>query len=293
MEEIGIPTKLINLVKTTMNDTKAKVKIQQKLSETLEVNQGLRQGDGLAPVLFNIALHKVIREMAIDLNGTIINKESQVIAYADDINIMGRTKRAVRENYETLKEKGKNVGLDINITKTKAMENKTERRIGQNWSIGDDNIEVVEDFSYLGSIINNENNMAQEIRHRLIKGNKALYALNNIFKSKLVNKNTKTLIYKTLIRPVITYGCETWTLTNKTEEMLAVFERKILRKIYGPVNENGLWRIRYNYELKQLYKDVNIVDYVKIQRLRWAGYVERMDKHVPKKVFKGRFGDKS
>ena len=63
-------------------------------------------------------------------------------------------------------------------------------------------------------------------------------------------ENSKLQIYRTLVRPVVTYGSESWTLTMEEEIALAVFDRKILRKIYGPVKENELWRIRRNDELE-------------------------------------------
>jgi hypothetical protein len=62
-------------------------------------------------------------------------------------------------------------------------------------------------------------------------------------------------IYQSLIRPVVTYGCEAWTITNRDEKNLRIFERRILRKIFGPVQyEDGSWRIRMNYELNELVK---------------------------------------
>jgi hypothetical protein len=68
-------------------------------------------------------------------------------------------------------------------------------------------------------------------------------------------------ILKTLIRPVLAYGSETWVLSKSDEAILGVFERKILRAIFGPTNENGEWRIKYNDELYTLYKDSDIVTY--------------------------------
>lgn len=116
--------------------------------------------------------------------------------------------------------------------------------------------------------MNEVNDLIAKIRNRIMKGNRTLYALHETMKSKLIQRNAKVAIYKTLIRPVVTYGCETWTLTKKTEDILAMFERKVLRRIYGPVREDTGWRIRYNHELIRLYSDTNIVDYIKLQRLR-------------------------
>jgi hypothetical protein len=60
-------------------------------------------------------------------------------------------------------------------------------------------------------------------------------------KSRIKSRNTKTLLYKTLIRPVLTYGAETWVLSKQDEHCLNIFEHKILRKIYGPVMDGGRW----------------------------------------------------
>jgi len=69
-------------------------------------------------------------------------------------------------------------------------------------------------------------------------------------KSRALNRSLQLKIYKTLIRPAVTYGCEAWTLTSRNEQQLRISERKILRKIFGPVqDENRLWRIRKNHEL--------------------------------------------
>ncbi|XP_067130443.1 uncharacterized protein [Centruroides vittatus] len=73
------------------------------------------------------------------------------------------------------------------------------------------------------------------------------------------------------------YGSEAWTLTSKQEEQLRLFERKILRRIYGPVQERGEWRIRSNKELEDLYENSDIVTEIKRGRFRWIGHLERMD----------------
>jgi hypothetical protein len=84
----------------------------------------------------------------------------------------------------------------------------------------------------------------------------------------------------------VTYGCEAWTLTNRDEQYLRIFERRILRKIFGPVqNEDGFWRIRMNYELNDLIRNADIVRFVKSKRMAWLGHVMWMEgKRILKRV---------
>jgi hypothetical protein len=87
-------------------------------------------------------------------------------------------------------------------------------------------------------------------------------------KSRALNRSSKLKIYKRLIRPIVNYGCEAWTLTNRDEQYLGIFECRILRKIFGPVqNEDGFWRIRMNHELNDLIKNADIMRYVKSKRM--------------------------
>jgi len=69
----------------------------------------------------------------------------------------------------------------------------------------------------------------------------------------------------------------TWTLTKSDENSLRIFEKKILRKIYRPVQEGHTWRIRYNEELNRFIKGKDIVKFIKAQRIRWLGHVNRME----------------
>jgi hypothetical protein len=96
-------------------------------------------------------------------------------------------------------------------------------------------------------------------------------------KSRIISRNIKTLLYKTLIRPVLVYGAETWVLSKQDGHRLSVFERKILRRIYGAVMDGERWRIRTNQELYHLYGEKDILKLCKLSRLRWAGHVTRQN----------------
>jgi hypothetical protein len=104
---------------------------------------------------------------------------------------------------------------------------------------------------------------------------------------------TKVKIYRTLVRPVVAYGSETWTLKAGDENALRCFERKILRRIFGPVQDSSGWRIRYNQELDGLIAGQDLVRFIKPQRLRWLGHVERMpETKMPKRTLKGRLDNR-
>ena len=104
-------------------------------------------------------------------------------------------------------------------------------------------------------------------------------------KSRALNRSSELKIYKNLIRRVVTYGCEAWTLTNWDEEYLRIFERRILRKIFGPVqDEDGSWRIRMNHERCELIESADIVRFIK-SRIAWLEHVMWMDeKRICKRV---------
>jgi hypothetical protein len=94
-----------------------------------------------------------------------------------------------------------------------------------------------------------------------------------------------------VLRPVVTYGSETWTLTAKNQQALEVFKRKVLRKIYGPKRDeiSNEWRTRYNSELQELYQEPNITSFIRGQRLRWIGHVQRMEStRGPKRCLQSR-----
>jgi hypothetical protein len=109
--------------------------------------------------------------------------------------------------------------------------------------IGDHSIEVVDSSVYLGSSITYDNNERKEIQRRLMLANKTYFSLVAVMRSGDIHRKTKIMLYKTLTCSVLMYGCETWVLPQKLENALRAFERKILRKTFGPVNDNGRWRI--------------------------------------------------
>ena len=113
-------------------------------------------------------------------------------------------------------------------------------------SVRIDNItfESVEEFKYLGTTLTDQNSIAEEIKSRLRLGNACYNSVQNILSSRLLSKNLKIKVYRTIILPVVLYGCETWSLTLREERKMRVFENMVLRRIFGPRSDEvtGKWR---------------------------------------------------
>jgi hypothetical protein len=102
--------------------------------------------------------------------------------------------------------------------------------------------------------------MKEEINSRIKQGNITFYANKNLLGNKLLTRKAKIKLCKLVILPVVTYGCETWMMNEVEEEKLRIFERKVLRKIFGPVQyENGAWTLRTNEEVYNLYGKEDLI----------------------------------
>ena len=143
--------------------------------------------------------------------------------------------------------------LIINEEKTKFMQVTSKPIRTSELIVGEQKFEVVQHFKYLGTIVTNDISLDIEIRYRISLENNCYHRLKHQLRSQFLNLRTKLNLYKTLLKPVLTYGSECWSLNRRNEEQLQVFERRMLRKIFGPICDNGKWRIRYNSELYSIY----------------------------------------
>jgi len=239
MKEFHFPKKLVNLVSISVMETLIRVQVGNSITDPATVNSGLRQGGSLSPILFNVVLEKVIREIKMGPNEGIRLQDTSIglLAYADDIVLMEESQNRLKTLFNRLYKVASKVGLSVNEGKTEYMFS-SRRGLPFCQSIKIDQYEFkrVEQFKYLGSILTEKNNVANEVAARIQDGNKC-YGLFKVLSSRAVSQRMKEQLYASLIRPVVLYGSETWPLKKMDEHKFTIFERKVLWKIYGPVKD--------------------------------------------------------
>jgi hypothetical protein len=148
--------KLVRLIKMCLNETYSKVRIGKKLSGSFPIQNGLKQGYALLPLLFNFAIKYTFRKVQENQVGLKLNGTHQLLAYTDDVNLLGDNIDTIKTNTETLIDASKEVGLEINVEKPKYMLLSHHQNVGHNRDVTIANrpFENVSQFKYFGDYCN-------------------------------------------------------------------------------------------------------------------------------------------
>ena len=125
------------------------------------------------------------------------------------------------------------------------------------------------------------------MQERIKNANKTYLKLQKFFKNKNISKKLKLKLKNTIIDKTLSFASETWILTNTDRKQMNIFERKVYRRILGPVydNEKENWRILTNKEIYAIVKKPTITETIRLNRLHWIGHVQRMEENrIPKSI---------
>jgi hypothetical protein len=145
----------------------------------------------------------------LEVRGNITTRLKHICTYADDILVIGRTKQILIDIFCKLKHEALNAGLIVSDSKTKHL-HCTRKTIQPTYlNTGEEQFKQVNTFKYLGTMMNTNNSIEEEIKERIAAGNRAYHVHKKLFTSKLISQNVKLQLYNTLIRPTVTYTSET------------------------------------------------------------------------------------
>ena len=155
-------------------------------------------------------------QAGIKISGRNINN----LRYADDTTLMAESKEELKSLLMKVKEESENIGLKLNILKTKIMASGPIT----SWQIDRKTVEIVTDFILGGSKITADGDCSHEIKRRLLLGRKVMINLDSILKSRDITLPTKVHLVKAMVFPVVMYGCESWTIKKAEHQRIDAFE---------------------------------------------------------------------
>ncbi len=191
------------------------------------------------------------------------------LCYADDIVLLSHNFRDMQAKLDDLVEESQKVGLRVYIEKTKDL--RVNSGTTEAFKIGEEAIERVDDFLYLGSMIDENGGTLLDIQQRINKARDTFSRLKNIWSANNINLHLKIKLFNACLKSVLLYGCETWFVTNNTTQKLQVFVNRCLRNIFGI-----LWpEIISNEELWERTGQSEIDVEIKRRKYGWIGHTLR------------------
>jgi hypothetical protein len=251
------------------------VRVDGELTDWFKVTVGVRQGFNLSPCLFNLLLEAMMQEAmksvdaGVSISGQLVNN----LRFADDIDLIAESPAQLQELTDKVNESSKRFGLKINVSKTKVMTiGKSHKEL--NINLGNDKLEQVTEFVYLGGLVSEDGECRKDIQRRTSLASAMVGKLSKVWKSASISIKTKVKVYETIVIPVFLYGAECWRLRKNDERKILSTEMGWLRRIMGV---SRLQRIRNDEIRKKMGQQDTLYAKVQRKRLKWFGHVTRMD----------------
>ena len=273
MKRTGIPELERRLIANLYWGQTAVVKIGNDISESITVKKGVRQGCILSPILFNLYTDYMIEEAFEDLDGIRINGENLTnIRYADDTVLVAESENKLQLLVQSLNDKCREYGMSLNENKTKVMVldgSETNENIKIN--VQGRTLEQIEGYSYLGCWIDRGGKCDKEVRRRIGNAKSTFLNSKEIFKSS-ISKITKKRLIDCYVFSVLTYGCETWTLTRNIIKRIDALEMWIYRRMLGVTYRDRVTNVEV---LRRMDCTLSFVERIARRKMKYAGHVMR------------------
>ena len=264
MREKGVPEKYVKIIQDMYKGVRTQVKSAVGLTRHVPVMVGLHQGSALSPYLFNLVMDV--------MTNSIKEKAPWCMMFADDIVLCSTNREEVEQKLENLRRSLEERGLKISRKKTEYLEfNGNEK---EHVKMQGEKLKRVENFNYLGSTVTGDGELDKEIVHRMQAGWMNWRKVSGVLCDRRISAKKKGMIYKSVVRPAMLYGSETWPMKKVQEKRLEVAEMRMLRWICGVTRKD---KIR-NEKIRGTTKVVEISKKMQERRLQWYGHLMRRDR---------------
>ena len=307
--KVGCPPGFVKVVKQLHRDMKARISFNGQLSGEIPIENGVKQGDILAPTLFSIFFATLLAHafqncdegvyLRFRTTGSVFdlrrfNAKSKTfqtlireLLYADDADFIAHTEKGLQHILDRFSNSCEAFGLTISLTKTKVMFTPApgDQYIEPNIFVHGTRLGVVEKFVYLGSTLTKDGSLDEEIHLRIQKASVAFGRLEKrVWAARDITIHTKVCVYKACVLTALLYASETWTLLRKHLKILERFQQKCLRRIL-----NISWESRTpNTDVLVRADCLSIEALITSYQMRWTGHVIRMEEcRLPKQIFYG------
>lgn len=256
----------IQLIKNVYSNNTARVKLE-RYGPAFPIRRGVRQGDPISPKLFIAILESIIRKLnwkncGLNIDGNYLSH----LRFADDLVLLSESSAQIKRMIHSLNTASKEVGLEMNLTKTMLMTNSTAKTI----SVDNEKLIFTDKYTYLGKQISfGKESNDEEIERRIQHTWNKYWSLKEIFKSNMPIK-IKTQVMSSCLLPCLTYACQTWKYTAKIKKKIVTCQRGLERSM---LNIKKIQKIRHS-EIRNISKAIDALKYAK--KLKWAGHVARL-----------------
>lgn len=272
LKEPNVPLKIIRLIEELNIETFTKIRTGGKLTENIPVNTGVKQGDSLSPTLFNLVMNKIIESVKFMEGYKLGNHNFNIVCYADDAVLIADNEDNLQRTLHKFNNAAEEYNMTISVEKTKCL-TASKEPVRCKLEINRKIIEQTTTFNYLGVTVTSDRIIHKEVQNQVKKAATVSGALRNIiWKNKYLRTECKTRIYKTCVRPILTYAIETRADNSKTKQSLRTSEMKVLRTIVG---KTRLDRIR-NQNIREQCQTQDIVRWGRERRRQWNQHISRM-----------------